>query len=393
MSREHRCPACASARLRVFFQWLGVPVHSMLLLSDRKEAMEQPRGDIELAYCQDCGFITNLAFNPALMRYSTSYESSQAFSPCFNAYAQELAQALVTRHGLFNKDLVEIGCGRGDFLLLLCKLGGNRGVGIDPAVDVGQAAGTHGAKVTFIQDVYSDKYAGYRADLLLCRHTLEHIRDVGLFLDTVGRALGQSRHTVLFFELPDVARILREVAFWDIYYEHCSYFCAGSLAHLFTSRGFDVTDLRLAFDGQYLLLEAVPGRGLGKEEWSPQRYLPVLEQDIAHFAGGFQQSVSCWRERLGRMAGRGQRCVVWGGGSKGVAFLNALGVRDEVEYVVDINPLKQNKYVAGTGHPIVGPDYLPQHRPDVILVMNPIYREEVRELARGKGIEAEVLTP
>lgn len=65
----------------------------------------------------------------------------------------------------------------------------------------------------------------------------------------------------LFSELPDVTRILREVAFWDVYYEHCSYFSAGSLARLFTTKEFDVTEVFLALDDQYLLLYADPSEG------------------------------------------------------------------------------------------------------------------------------------
>ena len=62
----------------------------------------------------------------------------------------------------------------------------------------------------------------------------------------------------MLFELPDVRRVLDEVAFWDVYYEHCSYFSAGSLARLFRATGFEVLDLALDYDDQYLLLEARP---------------------------------------------------------------------------------------------------------------------------------------
>jgi hypothetical protein len=60
------------------------------------------------------------------------------------------------------------------------------------------------------------------------------------------------------FELPDVRIVLEETRFWDIYYEHCSYFSAGSLARLFREAHFDVVDLWRAYDDQYLLLMAKP---------------------------------------------------------------------------------------------------------------------------------------
>ena len=41
------------------------------------------------------------------------------------------------------------------------------------------------------------------------------------------------RGTTVLFELPDVACVLEDVRFWDLYYEHCSYFSLGSMARLF----------------------------------------------------------------------------------------------------------------------------------------------------------------
>ncbi len=80
----------------------------------------------------------------------------------------------------------------------------------------------------------------------------------------------------------------------------------------------------------------------------------------------------------------GARVAIWGAGSKGVAFLTTLGLTDEVAYAIDINPHKQGMFMPGTGHPVVGPDSLHQSPPDVVIVMNPVYLDEIRSaLARG----------
>lgn len=389
MSLGSLCPACASPGMSTFFELSGMPTHSMLLLSDRNEALHCAKGDIELALCERCGFISNRAFDPSLMKYSLDYESSQAFSPRFNTFAKELAIQLIKRHDLRGKDIVEIGCGGGDFLALLCELGGNRGVGIDPAAGKESLKDSH--EITFIRDFYTERYSDCRGELLLCRHTLEHIWDTGEFIATVRRTIGDCWKPAVFFELPDVTRILQEVAFWDLYYEHCSYFSAGSLAWLFASKEFDVAGVSLAFDDQYLLLDAVPGNGALPQSLDNGDYLEAIHQDVAYFSKAYPTKLELWKNQLSIAAGQGQRCIVWGGGSKAVAFLNTLGARDEVDYVVDINPLKQDKYVAGTGHRIVGPEFLRHRKPDVILVMNPIYRDEIRDLAQSMGVDAELV--
>jgi hypothetical protein len=84
-----------------------------------------------------------------------------------------------------------------------------------------------------------------------------------------------------------------------------------------------------------------------------------------------------WRGWLDRLHRAGQRTVLWGGGSKGVAFLTTLGIRDGVAYAVDINPRRHGTFIAGTGQEIVGPEFLSEYRPDAVLVMSPIYLPEI----------------
>jgi hypothetical protein len=88
----------------------------------------------------------------------------------------------------------------------------------------------------------------------------------------------------------------------------------------------------------------------------------------------------------------GLRMVIWGAGSKGVAFLTTLKIRDEIAYAVDINPYKHGTYMAGTGHEIVGPAFLRKYQPDVVIVMNPIYREDIRQDLNRMGLTPELLT-
>ncbi len=85
---------------------------------------------------------------------------------------------------------------------------------------------------------------------------------------------------------------------------------------------------------------------------------------------------------------RGQRAVVWGSGSKAVSYLTTLGITDELEYVVDVNPHKYGKFLAGTGHEIVAPKFLVEYQPDVVIVMNPVYCEEI-----GASLKVMGLTP
>jgi hypothetical protein len=74
-----------------------------------------------------------------------------------------------------------------------------------------------------------------------------------------------------------------------------------------------------------------------------------------------------------------------------VAFLTTLGSRGEIDYVVDINPLKHGTYLAGTGQQVVAPAFLKDYGPDLVIVMNPVYCDEIQKELTGMGLAAEIM--
>ncbi len=379
-SQKTICPVCNAANITVLVEVLQSPIHCNLLWSTRQQAIQAPRGDIRLGFCQDCGHIFNLAFNPKLMEYAPAYENSLHFSPRFQSYTESLAAGLIDRYDLHSKDIIDIGCGQGDFLKLLCQLGANRGLGFDPSYTSDQNAGTSPEHITFIQDFYSERYANYQADLICCRHVLEHIQYPRDFLNSIRHSIGNCLDTALFFEVPNVLFTLRDLGIWDLIYEHCSYFSANSLSHLFTSLGFDVRNLTETYKGQFLCVEALPRTGLANSSADHQNNLNRVTDFAPAFVGKYQSTVESWRRSLKQMTQARQRVVVWGSGSKGVTFLNTLQIQEQIAYVVDINPRKHGMYTAGTGQQIVPPEFLRNYQPDVIIIMNSIYQQEIQQI-------------
>jgi SAM-dependent methyltransferase len=390
VARGERCRGCDGRGMSVFYEQQDVPVHSVLLMPSREAALEYPRGDIVLGFCQACGFVSNLAFDPSRLEYSPRYEETQEFSATFNAFHRDLAEHLISRYDLHGKHIVEIGCGKGEFLDLLCRLGPNTGTGFDPAWVEGRREPLPG--VEFIRDFYSEEYAGRDADFVCCKMTLEHIRDVAEFVGLVRAGAGDRTQTTVFFQVPNLRYILREQAFWDIYYEHCSYFTAGSLARLFYAAGFDVVDSWTAYDDQYLMLEARVGAEAHLGNAPPTDSVEELTKDVEAFRAGADRRRQAWRQELHRSAQAGQRVVLWGAGSKGVAFLTRLGVGTAIEFCVDVNPHKHGTYMPGTGHEIVSPERLRERPPDVVIVMNPVYREEIGGELERMGLAPRILT-
>lgn len=392
------CPNCGSRGLTIFYTVRGIPAHSCLLMPTRAEAVGYPRGDLRLGFCDACGFITNTAFDVSLNEYSQRYEETQGFSPTFNKFARELAKRYADRYDLGSgegggKTTLEIGCGKGEFLIQLLEEAGPgaRGIGIDPGYIPSRTTSPAAERAEFIVDLYDRRYAHLKADFIVCRHTLEHIAPTREFMRELRTTIGDRPGTVLFFELPDVMRELKEGAFWDMYYEHCTYFSCGSLARLFRSTGFDVTHLTLEYGDQYIILDAVPADGPTHPRLPLENDLDELRSRVADFGKVTSAVVSKWKRILDEGRARGERTVIWGSGSKGVSFLTTLDAGDAVAAAVDINPYRHGKFMPGSGHEIVSPESLRDLRPDRVIVMNPVYVPEITAQLHSMDLRPQVL--
>src|SRR5262245_61088048 len=104
------CPVCSSNSLSEFLVRRNVPVHQNLLMRDQAAAMAVPRGDLVLAACEDCGFIWNTAFDINKIMYGADYENSQAYSPSFAEYIDELVRHMVVECEVQNCSIVDVGC-------------------------------------------------------------------------------------------------------------------------------------------------------------------------------------------------------------------------------------------------------------------------------------------
>jgi SAM-dependent methyltransferase len=358
----------------------------------RDEATAYPTGDVVLSWCCRCAFIQNEAFEPDKVDYGAGYEDSQAYSPRWVSWAGELVADLADRHGLRGGRALEIGCGKGDFLALLASVADMDGVGYDPAFRSGPLVPPVADRLSFHRQLFTAATALDGADLVCCRHVLEHVAEPAAFLSMVRAAIGDACDTVVLFEVPGSERILDELAFWDIYYEHCSYFTEPSLRSLFERSGFEVTSLVSAFDGQYLLLEARPSSGPVTPLRRPED-VERVGRSVARFAREMPARTAQRRTELHAPQATRRSTVLWGAGSKAVGCLTTLRLGDEVAAVVDIDPAKQGGYLAGTGHAVVGPEELERIRPDRVIVMNPTYVAEITAVLTSMGLAPTVVTP
>ena len=186
----------------------------------------------------------------------------------------------------------------------------------------------------------------------------------------------------IFVEVPSFDWITKKEAFWDIFHEHCNYFTRRSLASMFkTSKTGDL------FGGQYIYVLA-DLRDIQSEVVSAPR--AVISKILAE-----ARRVSATITRHASFVEKNKPIVIWGAGAKGSTFANLLDAdRSCISYVIDKNPKKQNKHIAGSGHLVLSPEEgIRKLQSQTIVVMNENYLAEIKnDVARMSQKRPRIVT-
>ncbi len=385
------CPVCGGGDLLSCLDRAEVPVLQNRLYPTAEAARAAVRGRLLLMVCRACGFGFNAAFDPDRAIYDATYENDQSVSGIFSAHVDARAdRILATGERLA---VVEVGCGQGYFLERLASRGGGRlrlGLGFDPAYrgDGGRPP------LAFLPRIFTEADAGFvrdRAggpvDVVVSRHTIEHVPDPVGFLTVIRRGLATQPDVRLFLETPDVGWILENRVVQDCFYEHCNYFSPDSLAETMRRAGFVADRMDAVFGGQYLWAEGRPDRaeaGIGRAPTA------LLDQ-VAGFAAATVQATQDWRRRLAEL-GAERPVALWGAGAKGVTFATMIDPEaDLIDCLIDVNPKKQGQAVPLTGHPVLAPADAAARGVGTVVIMNPNYRAEIAGAVASLGLTFDLI--
>jgi predicted small metal-binding protein len=329
-------------------------------------------GEMELRLNIDLGFVENARFDPDVIFYDDDYQNNQSHSPSFSAHLQETANYLsaLLPHG---GKIVEIGCGKGDFVELLQEKEQFDVIGFDATYE-----GTNPA----IQKRYLTSDDRIDADLVVLRHVLEHIQKPHNFLEMLEEVFTQAQ---IYIEVPSYEWILQNQTFFDITYEHVNYFSQKALCSL-----FDDAEIiwKPCFSDQYQfvisdlsLLSTCFKTAYENGTWETQDFaslFPSLSETIRTIKS---QCATC------------KNVYLWGAATKGCMFLVHISNDDELmerlKFTVDINPNKCGKYLPGSLKPIKAPQdfYQQATTDDLLLISNPRYRDEIEADLKDNGLE------
>jgi hypothetical protein len=375
------CVACGAAEMKPLVTIPRTPVLCGVTWEDEHAARDSAAGDMSLHACPACAHVYNAAYDPALLEYDEEYDNSLYHSGTYRAYADHLIDHLARSYGLRGKSVVEVGSGKGDFIVELCRQAECVGIGYDRSYD----GRFEDERVTFVRD-YLRWDDAPKFDFFVSRHVVEHLVDPYEFLRGL-RTASNGRPVQGYIEVPDAISDF-ERSGWDCIYPHVSYFSATSLERLAVRAGFAVLRLVRNFQGQFLGLEI--GANTPTPEVPPTRGMGLRREReiLAEFAERYPRVVAGWKARLDEIGP--ERCVLWGAGAKGVSFLNAVDPDARMGAVVDLNPNKWGRYLPVTGHRVEAPSALTGTDVGLVVITNPAYSAEITDELAGMDLHPSI---
>jgi hypothetical protein len=242
-------------------------------------------------------------------------------------------------------------------------------------------------QVAFFGRELAEKLArdGMRADLLIGNNVLAQVPDLNDFV--AGMAVLLKADGVLTMEFPHLLCLMRENQFDTIYHEHFSYFSFLSVERIFAAHDLVVFDVeQLPTHGGSLRVYARHSDDLSKPITDAVQALRQREEHqglnrLESYSAFGTQVSRTKRQLLSFLIGAkeaGATVVGYGAPGKGNTLLNYCGIRtDLLDYTVDRNPYKHNKFTPGTHIPIHAPDRIEETRPDYVLILPWNFKDEI----------------
>jgi SAM-dependent methyltransferase len=387
------CRACGG-RLAVTMADLGLQPASNAFLENPAAFQHEKRYPLRAKVCEICKLV-QLDYDVAPQELFGNYVYFSSYSDDWLAHAKAYCEMARKRFALGPSSLV-VELASNDGYLLKNFLGmGIPVLGIDPSDTVAAAAAKIG--VPTLVEFFGEKIAGdlarqgRQADLIIGNNVLAHVPQLNDFIAGMAVLLRESGHITI--EFPHLLELVKHVEFDTIYHEHFSYFSVYAIERVFSRHGLRLYDVeRLPTHGGSLRIFAAHAARTDLKDSASLSEVREQEsaaglQDLGTYAKFSKRVEECRDSLLAFLAAakrEGKRVAAYGAAAKGNTLLNFCGVTpQDIVFVADRNPHKQNKFLPGTHIPVVSPEELMQAKPDYILILPWNLRDEIQQQLAG----------
>lgn len=395
------CRGCNS-ELMITFIDLGVsPIANNLIDIDHL-GLKEPSLPLHVRTCVSCGFVQLPEVSSRGHLFPNDYSYHSSYSSSWLKHCQTYVRKMVKKLGLSEKDFVVEVASNDGYLLQYFRGSDVRVLGIEPAAHVANVA-VQERGIPTIVDFFGKTSAEtllltyQKPTLVIANNVLAHVPDVHDFISGFSTLIADEG--VITFEFPHLLNLILLNQFDTIYHEHYSYLSLTALKPIFETHGLRIFDVEnLPTHGGSLRVYVCKKDSSWVEDASVQKCLDSeapLDPRLEHVSRNVQLKSQKVKQDLldevSRAKDSGLRIAAYGAAAKGNTLLNFVGLTaDVVEYVIDLNPHKQNKYLPGSRIPVFGENHLRNNPPDILLILPWNLAEEIGdqlEYLRSLGVK------
>ncbi len=383
-----QCRFCKSELTDVFIDMINSPASNSFLT---KEELNEPETfyPLKVYTCSQCFLVQIEEYKKSDTIFNNEYVYFSSYSSTALKHAKQYTEKMIDRfHFNEQSQVIEIASNDG-YLLQYFKEKNVPVLGIEPTgntADVSRGKGIENISEFFGTDLAKKLVAqGRKADLLLGNNVLAHVPDIVDFV--AGMKMVLKDNGVITMEFPHLMQLVDNNQFDTIYHEHFSYLSFYTVKQIFKAQGLDMFDVeevpvhggslriyakhendatRPVSENVQALLDKETGKGMNTLDYYNdfEKNSFAVKLDFTDF--------------LLQQKKEGKKVAAYGAAAKGNTLLNYCGIKNDlIDFVVDANPYKQDKWLPGSHIPVVNEAHIRQEKPDFIIIFPWNIKEEI----------------
>lgn len=315
-----------------------------------------------------------------------------------------LLTAMQEQH-IRGRRIVEVGCGRGEFLRMWQNLAEDpegaaalaRDQVRDPLSGQPNAAPLHLVgiehKSSLVEEANASADKKYRVyegfatgdvrypegpfDAFVQFNFLEHQPDPCDMLRNIWHNL--KPQAIGLITVPSFEYILRYNGYYELLRDHIANYTEFTLQKLLQDCGFELLSMDLVNRDT---IEAIV-RKADPDELSELHYSGRLI-DVSTLRDSYDRLSASVNAHIDHLSESHRTMAIWGASHQGFTLAATTKLGGRVEYIIDSAPFKQGRFSPASHIPIVAPDYAVAHPVDEILIVAPGYTDEIAGIIRER---------
>lgn len=374
------CRFCKAPLEHVFIDLNNSPASNSFLT---KEQLNEPEifYPLKVYTCTNCFLVQVDEYKKSDAIFNKDYVYFSSYSKDWLTHSKNYVDKMIERFGFNSQSSITEIASNDGYLLQYFKVKNIPVFGIEPTANTAKVAMDKGIET--IVDFFGVRLAkelatkNRKADLLLGNNVLAHVPDIVDFVSGMKILLKDSG--IITMEFPHLLQLVNNNQFDTIYHEHFSYLSFYTVKKIFESVGLKLFDVEeLSTHGGSLRIYATHADNT--EQAVSNNVQLLLDKEFSYgidkieYYNGFTQKAFKAKiqllEFLINQKKQNKKVVAYGAAAKGNTLLNYCGIKNDlIDFVVDANPHKQNKFLPASHIPVVDENEIKKTKPDYVLIL------------------------